>query len=1295
MTLSRLTTFLATFDPKPKTRGTQWEHVCKWFLKNDPQYGEFLTDVWLWDEWPGRWGPDGGIDLVAEAKDGTLWAIQAKCYRADRNVTRNDMATFIAESEGREFTQRLLIATSYGVAEAVDDWIVNATPPASLCLRHDLDTRDYWPESYGAWSSDVFPKPSPKIADPHQATAVHDTLEGLRHHDRVQTLMACGTGKSLVALWVHEKMGSTRTLVLVPSIQLVKQTIKEWIENRQSSFAVLPVCSDDTVRDTNPDPALSRSVELGYPAEVDPVKIRRFLQDTEPRVVFSTYQSLRAVVEALAGTELAFDLVIADEAHHCAGDVNRLFSTVLHQDQIRARKRVFMTATPRISTVRGRKSEVPDEIVAMDDVKHFGPVVHTLPFGQAISDGLLSEYQLVVLGIQEEEVLRCVQSGTPVELKSAVKTDAREGKIQSNARTLAGQIGLAKAMRKYDMRRGITFHGLHKNASRFAALFPTICEWMPTDERPSGRVWATAVYGSPKMSSGQRQPHLDQLKAVGTEERGLLCNVRCLGEGVDIPTVDGIAFIDPMESQLAIVQAVGRAIRKPRGASEAGISTIVIPVMVGTDEDPDNVVTRSAFREVHRVLLALQAHDDVLKTELSACRRQMDPGNRRRRGLPRRIVIDMPEEVGAEFSTAITTRILRSATIPLPLTVEQILAWADAHHARTEEWPTMHSGVVDDAPGENWGAINTALRRGNRGLPGGSSLPLLLVQNGRHRHLTVEQILAWADAHHARTEEWPTSTSGVVDDAPGETWRAIDSALRRGSRGLPGGSSLSQLLVEQGRINRNLTVEQILAWADAHHKRKKKWPTVNTGDVYDAPGETWVAINSALRDGYRGLPGGSSLSQLLVEQGRIKAKVDLTVEQILAWADAHHARTEEWPTMHSGVVDDAPGENWGAINGALRDGYRGLPGGSSLLQLLVEHGRSRNFTVKQILAWADAHHARTEEWPTSTSGVVDDAPGETWRAIDSALRDGYRGLPGGSSLSQLLVEYGRSRNLTVEQILAWADAHHKRKKKWPTVNTGDVYDAPGETWVAINSALRDGYRGLPGGSSLSQLLVEQGRIKAKVDLTVEQILAWADAHHARTEEWPTMHSGVVDDAPGETWAGISQALRRGLRGLPKGSSLSKLLVEHGRTEAWFWRKKDDLTVKQILTWADAHHELTGKWPTTTSGVVDDAPGETWAAIDGALREGGRGLPKGSSLFKLLVEHGRKEAKPDDFTVEQILDLADAHHKRTGKWPTAASGVVHDTKGEHWAAIDSALRNGYRGLPKGSSVSKLLVAHGRK
>ena len=250
----------------------------------------------------------------------------------------------------------------------VEDWMDYATPPITLCLRHDLETRDCWPESYAAWSSDVFPKPERKTADPHQTTAIQDTLDGLRHHDRVQTLMACGTGKSLVAFWVHEEVGSTRTLVLVPSIQLVKQTIKEWIENRQSSFEILPVCSDDTVRDNNPDPAVSRSAELGYPAEVDPAKIRRFLQDTGPRVVFSTYQSSPAVAEALAGTELEFALVVADEAHRCAGRVDRPFFTVLDQNQIRARKRVFMTATPQLYTPRRGESEVPDEIASMDNV---------------------------------------------------------------------------------------------------------------------------------------------------------------------------------------------------------------------------------------------------------------------------------------------------------------------------------------------------------------------------------------------------------------------------------------------------------------------------------------------------------------------------------------------------------------------------------------------------------------------------------------------------------------------------------------------------------------------------------------------------------------------------------------------------------------------------------------------------------------------------------------------------------------------------------------------------------------
>jgi hypothetical protein len=356
---------------------------------------------------------------------------------------------------------------------------------------------------------------------------------------------------------------------------------------------------------------------------------------------------------------------------------------------------------------------------------------------------------------------------------------------------------------------------------------------------------------------------------------------------------------------------------------------------------------------------------------------------------------------------------------------------------------------------------------------------------------------------------------------------------------------------------------------------------------------------------------------------RREAKDDLTVEQTLEWADAHHARTRQWPTKRSGAVRDAPGETWVAIDAALRGGFRGLPKGLSLSTFLVAHERRAgkdDLTVEQILVWAKTHHARTSEWPAQRSGVVHDAEGEAWTAINEALRSGFRGLPKGSSLSKLLVAHGLREakdDLTVEQILKGAEAHHAGTGKWPTTSSGVVDDAPGETWVAIDAALRGGVRGLPKGSSLSKLLVAHGRREAKDDLTVEQILKWADAHHARTGDWPTETSGVVHDAPGENWRAINAALRRGSRGLPKGASLLQFLMAHGRREA-----KDGLTVEQILKWANAHYARKDKWPTQRSGVVHDAPGENWRAINAALRRGSRGLPKGSSLLQFLVAHGR-------------------------------------------------------------------------
>jgi hypothetical protein len=226
---------------------------------------------------------------------------------------------------------------------------------------------------------------------------------------------------------------------------------------------------------------------------------------------------------------------------------------------------------------------------------------------------------------------------------------------------------------------------------------------------------------------------------------------------------------------------------------------------------------------------------------------------------------------------------------------------------------------------------------------------------------------------------------------------------------------------------------------------------------------------------------------------------------------------------------------------------------------LAEHRGRRNpaalppLSVQQILAWADEHHRETGTWPTGDSGPVKGAAEETWRGIETALRQGWRGFPGGSSLAKLLAEHHtRHRDtadlpcLTVRRILAWADAHHERSGRWPNEQSGLVYHAAGETWAGINVALRAGTRGLRGGSSLVELLAKQRGVPRRLrspPLTAEQILTWADRHHDRTGDWPRVQSGIADKESGLTWAAIDIALQRGLRGLPGASSLHKLLVQ--------------------------------------------------------------------------------------------------------------------------------------------------------
>lgn len=302
----------------------------------------------------------------------------------------------------------------------------------------------------------------------------------------------------------------------------------------------------------------------------------------------------------------------------------------------------------------------------------------------------------------------------------------------------------------------------------------------------------------------------------------------------------------------------------------------------------------------------------------------------------------------------------------------------------------------------------------------------------------------------------------------------------------------------------------------------------------------------------------------LTRPKRLRAKRrELTIEQILQWADGFHATHKRWPTALSGPVAQTLVETWRAIDKALRQGGRGLPTGSSLARLLAERRGHRNIqalpplTEELILQWADGHFQRTGRWPDCKDDAVEGEPGECWRSINTALRLGGRGLPGGSSLAKLLAARRGRRNrkglpaLTVEQVLAWADVFHECEGRYPTDKDGAVPGTGGETWSAIDAAMHNGCRGFLAGTSLPQVLAEHRGVrnrKALPPLTVEQILAWAQAFHQANGRWPGEESGPVEGAAGEVWYNVNAALSLGFRGLPGGSSLYRLLLEAGVRE---------------------------------------------------------------------------------------------------------------------------------------------------
>ena len=408
--------------------------------------------------------------------------------------------------------------------------------------------------------------------------------------------MACGTGKTLVALWAAEALKPKTVLVLLPSLTLLQQTLDEWSRHNNwgKDFTYLCVCSDPTVaaRDAN-DPVRLDATDLEFRVDTSPDEVRRFIERDTPsvKVVFSTYQSSPVVSQGVRGLA-PFDVAIFDEAHKTTGPQGGLFAHSLKDENVRIRKRLFFTATPRHYDIRHRDKEGDFRIISMDDETIYGPRAYTLTFGSAARQGIICNYKVVISVVDGQEI-------NEFALKHGITLV--EGDL-IGARWVANQIAVERAVEKTGAKRVITFHSRISTAKEFSTDSSRgIKQFLP-------HFSVFHVNGEQKSSERKQL-----IRSFRDAEKALVTNARCLTEGIDVPAVDMVAFIDPRHSRVDIAQATGRAMRKPRG-SDKEIGYVVIPLFLDrkSGETLEEALKRSEFDDVADVLNAMQEQDEDL-----------------------------------------------------------------------------------------------------------------------------------------------------------------------------------------------------------------------------------------------------------------------------------------------------------------------------------------------------------------------------------------------------------------------------------------------------------------------------------------------------------------------------------------------------------------------------------------------------------------------------------------------------------------------------------------------------------
>ncbi len=608
---------LCTDYEDPFERGRQFEPLVAEVLRtNRSPLGEF-TKVWRWSDWPGDDSGDVvGVDIVAERPDGSLVAIQCKCYAPGSKLYQSHLRSFLSNTNAA-FDERVVITTTSEWSRNLVKLIDNQRPPVQ---RVDLFGADATTIDWDAYlhdsAADLVEKPRKELR-PHQRAALDDVYAGFERHDRGKLIMACGTGKTFTALRAAEQLAGEggRVLFAAPSISLVNQSLREWAAESRIPIRAFAVCSDPKVGQRDGDSA--RTYDLPIPATTDAERLARAASVDAPNrltVVFSTYQSMQRIAQAQEAGMPAFDLVICDEAHRTTGatlkDEERSNFLLVHDaERIRAKKRLYMTATPRLYAAAAKKKAEANDVVlaSMDDESVYGPEFHRLGFAQAVNEQLLSDYKVAILVISEDQI--------NLEYSEELGDSVNVGDV---GRVIGCLNGLAKhdpEGREFKddpqpMRRAVAFSNTIANSKHFVNLVGQLQDDAGRSQR---HLQAEAQHVDGTTGVLERAGKLRWLGGetmMMDQQCHILSNARCLTEGIDVPSLDAVLFLQPRKSQIDVVQAVGRVMRR---TEDKQWGYIILPVVVPADEDPSRALDKNdAYAHVWEVLQALRSHDDRL-----------------------------------------------------------------------------------------------------------------------------------------------------------------------------------------------------------------------------------------------------------------------------------------------------------------------------------------------------------------------------------------------------------------------------------------------------------------------------------------------------------------------------------------------------------------------------------------------------------------------------------------------------------------------------------------------------------